>query len=174
MAVVRNYKNIPLFPLIMRVSKRSSDLSAVFEKMLWKYEWGAVSDLLIPYAWRKPWWWLSESILLVLLEELPTRSIFPLPVSLSVSSSMDFPPPVPTISPSPILRQERGVNGNALQTSIQRGECAYLSPNTVPKKKSLSLIAFGIYSNDLPRRVLRCQGFFISNISPNRIFVRIC
>lgn len=35
-------------------------------------------------------------------------------------------------------------------------------------KKSPSLIAFGIYSNDLPRRVLRCQGFFISNISPKQ------
>lgn len=59
------------------------------------------------------------------------------------------------------------------QTSIQRGECAYLSPNTVVKKKKVFLIAFGIYSNDLLRRVLRCQGFFISNISPNKIFVKI-
>lgn len=72
------------------------------------------------------------------------------------------------------IRKKHGVNGSSvnLQTIIQRGECAHLSANTVVKK-SLSLIAFGIYSNDLLRRVLRCQGFFISNIFPNKIFVKI-
>lgn len=71
--------------------------------------------------------------------------------------------------------KKHGVNGNSvnLQTIIQRGKCVYLSANTVVKKKGLSLIAFGIYSNDLPRRALRCQGFFISNIFPNKIFVKI-
>lgn len=70
--------------------------------------------------------------------------------------------------------KKHGVNGNPvnLQTIIQRGERAHLSANTVVKK-SLPLIAFGIYSNDLLRRVLRCQGFFISNIFPNKIFVKI-
>lgn len=52
------------------------------------------------------------------------------------------PSSVPTISPSPpatdqFWGKQRGVNGNSvnLQTSIQRGECAYLSLNTVVKKK---------------------------------------
>lgn len=83
------------------------------------------------------------------------------------------PSPVPAISPSPILKPERGLTATLYKQAF-RGENVpiYLLIQCL-KKKSLSLIAFGIYSNDLPRRVLRCQGFFISNISPNRIFVRI-
>lgn len=88
-----------------------------------------------------------------------SASSFPPGVSCSAATSGDFPhfnfslhvwkikanqnpPPAPTTSPSPpaadqFWGQKRGVNGNAvnLQTSVQRGERAYLSPNTLVKKK---------------------------------------
>lgn len=180
-------RKFPFSHKIIRQPKRCSELARVFENMCWKFKWEAVSDLWTPYSWRKSCRWKRGSIF---LPPIPPS------VSSSAATSGDFPCfnfslhmqkiqanripiPFPTLSPGPpaadqFWGKKLGVNGKSvnLQTSLQRGQCAYLSPNTMVKK-SLALIVFGIYSNDLPRRVLRCQGFSISNISPNKIFVKI-
>lgn len=188
MSVVRNCWKIPLFSpdnkSIKKIIRASNSL------------WKDALEIWVRSCFRPVDTLCLENALLVAMEKGPPCSPrgashqvhLSASISPSVSSSGDLPPfnlslhmqkqtqthlLSQTFLPAQFWGKKHGLNGNALPTSIQRGECAYLSPNTVLKKRSLSLIAFGIYSNDLPRRVLRCQGFFISNISPNRIFVRI-